>query len=139
MVSPPLPKVCRLNNGNLVMVFYHQNKKDDKAELRARCYTSELKLLWEKDLFTTEQKFFSFDMASHKNGFVVAIPSLEGLKFHSLNEHGGKTGYTEYKRMVGTPGFHLMRVGGKTIAVWEKGGPGNIKELTIKARVIAFD
>ena len=50
-----------------------------------------------------------------------------------------KTGYTLYEGMVGIPGFNLMCSNSKIMAVFEKGTAGNIKECTIKAKVIALD
>jgi hypothetical protein len=41
--------------------------------------------------------------------------------------------------MVGIPAFNMMCINGRPIVVFEEGGPGNIKELTIRTRVIALD
>jgi hypothetical protein len=134
------PKVCCLDNGDIVIVFYNKPNKDSKAGLWARYYTQELKLLWEKQLFDVDNPIFFFDVTSCKtDGFVVGIGQIEGLKFYFLNKNGTQIDSVRYKGMAGIPGFNLMRVNGKTIAVFEEGSEGNIKEMTIKAKVIALN
>jgi hypothetical protein len=41
--------------------------------------------------------------------------------------------------MVGIAGFNLMRTNNGTIAVFEQGTSGNVKECTVKTKVIALD
>jgi hypothetical protein len=135
------PKVCCLDNGNLVVGFYNKDKKESKSGLWARCYTQKLEFLWEKELFSIENSSFSFDIISCGSiGFRIAILNpIKGLKIYTFNENGDLIGSIEYRGMVVNPGFNLMRVGGKTIAVFEEGSPGRIEEVTIKAKVIALD
>jgi len=64
---------------------------------------------------------------------------LKGLKFYSFDKNGIRFNSTEYNGMVVPPGFNLMRINGRTIAVFEEGGPGRIEDITIKAKVIALD
>lgn len=135
------PRVCFLGNGNLVVVFHNKLDQDSKGGLWARCYTQKLELLWEKKMFSTDKSSILFDVTSYNsNGFGIAIlTSLKGLKFYSFNENGNKIGFAEYKGMAGISGFNLMRINGRSIAVFEEGGPGRIDEFTIKTKVIAFD
>ena len=139
------PKVCQLDNGNIVVV-HGKESTDSKRWLWARCYTQGLKLLWEKEIFCADDSPdklpFYFDLTScGSKGFVAGILTpLEGLKFYFFNEDGSEIDYTEYKGMVGSPGFNLMRIRGRTIAVFQDcSGPGKIQEITIKAKVIALD
>jgi hypothetical protein len=142
------PKVCYLDNGNIVVLYNKENTdpNDPKTRLWARCYTQQLKLLWEKEIFTAEKSLnklpFYFDIVSHDSGgFVTVIRTpVEYLRFYFFDAAGNKTDYAEYKGLVSTPGFNLMRMNGRTIAVFEEfSGQGNIKEITIKAKVIAID
>jgi hypothetical protein len=140
------PKVCCLDNGNIVVLYRKESTDPNKTLLSARCYTKELKLLWEKEIFAADKSPnklpFYFDVIVHgSKGFVAAILTpIEGLEFYFFDEAGSKIGYAEYKSMVGTPGFNLMRMNSRTIAVFEEfSGQGNIKEITIKAKVIALD
>lgn len=135
------PKVCCLTNGNIVMVFFNKLKEDSDAGLWARCYTQKLKLLWEKEIFSVDEPSFLFDMTLHSSdAFIVAkITPAKGVGFFAFNENGNRIGFVEYKGMVGMSGFNLIRMHNRTIAVFEEGSPGNIQELTIKAKVIALD
>jgi len=137
------PKVCCLDNGNII-VLYRKESADSKTRLWARCYTQELKLLWEKEIFVADKSPFAFDIVSRgSSGFTVGIvPQIQQnnvLEFYFFNVDGTKTGYTLYEGMVGMLGFNLMYVNGRTIAVFQEYTPGNIKECTIKAKVIALD
>jgi len=137
------PKLCCLDNGNII-VLYRKESTDSKTLLWARSYTQELKLLWEKEIFVAGQSTFAFDIVSHgPSGFTVGIiPKIQQnnvLGFYFFNEDGTKTGHTQYEGMVGMLGFNLMYVNGKTIAVFQEYTPGNIKECTIKAKVIALN
>lgn len=137
------PKVCCLDNGNII-VLYRKESADSKTRLWAQCYTQELKLLWEKEIFVADKSPFAFDIVSRgSSGFTVGIvPQIQQnnvLEFYFFNEDGTKTGYTLYEGMVGMLGFNLMYVNGRTIAVFQEYIPGNIKECTIKAKVIALD
>ncbi len=135
------PKVCSLRKGSIAMVFYNQEEKGSVTKLWARCYSPELALLWEKEILAKNKPLSRFDVVSSGTGgfVVVAVTPLESLEFYSFNEKGRRTGYAEYKGMVGTPGFSVLRVNNKIISVFEEGSEGSIKELTIKAKVVAFD
>ncbi|HUT29943.1 MAG TPA: hypothetical protein VMX13_09135 [Sedimentisphaerales bacterium] len=140
-----LPKVCCLDNGNIILL-YRKASADSKTRLSARCYTQELELLWEKEIFSAEDSThklpFYFDVTScGSKGFAVGVLTpLEGLKFYFFDKDGGKVDYTEYRGMVSIPGFNLMRIRGGTIAVFEEySGHGKFEEITIKAKVIAVD
>lgn len=135
-----LPKVCCLDNGNIIVV-YKKKSEHAKAQLWARCYTQELKLLWEKEIFVADKLPFSFDVTSCGSaGFVIGVVlQLDGLEFYSFDKDGKKTGYTLYEGMVGISGFNLMCLNNKAIAIFKEGTAGNINECTIKAKAIALD
>jgi hypothetical protein len=137
------PKVCCLDNGNII-VFYKIKSEYPKTLLWARCYTKELKLFWEKELFAADKMPFFFDMVSRRaGGFIAWIGQKESLEFYFLNNDGTKTDYVQYKSTsggtFGIPGFNLFRVNGRTLAVFKEGTAGNIKECSIKTKVIALD
>ena len=139
------PKVCCLDNGHIILL-YSKASSESNTRLSARCYTQELELLWEKEIFSADDSPnklpFYFDVTSRgSKGFAVGLlRPLEGLKFYLFDKDGGKVHYTEYKGMVGAPGFNLMRITGRTIAVFEEySGQGRIEEITIKAKVVALD
>ena len=137
------PKVCCLDNGNII-VFYKIKSEYPKTPLWARCYTKELKLLWEKEIFAADKMPFFFDVVSRRTGgFVAWIGQMESLEFYFLDNDGTKIDYAQYKGTpggaFGVAGFNLFRVNGRTIAVFKEGTAGNIKECTIKAKVIALD
>jgi len=143
--GPLFPKVSCLDNGNIMLV-YRKASSDSKTRLWARCYTQELEVLWEKEIFSADESPnklpFYFDVTScGSKGFVVGVLTpLEGLKFYCLDKDGGKVDYTGYKGMVSIPGFNLMRIIGRTIAVFEEySGLGKIEEISVKAKVIALD
>lgn len=136
------PKVCCLDNGNIIVV--HKKKSEfSKTRLWARCYTKELKLLWEKEIFVADRFLFSFDVASRgTTGFVVGMAQQECLEFYFLDQDGVKIDYVEQKGVPGGVfgvGLNLIRLNDKTFAVFKEGTAGNIKECTIKAKVIALD
>jgi len=137
------PKVCCLDNGNIVVLYSKENTdpNDLKTQLWTKCYTRELELLWEKEVFTADKTPFTFDIVSSgPGGFVVGIVlQLDGLELYSFDRNGIKKDYVQYKNMVGPAGFNLMNVKNKTIAVFEWGTEGNIKKCSMKARVIALD
>lgn len=137
------PKVCCLDNGNLIVLYL---KKSEVSEVRlwARCYTQELRLLWEKEIFVSNSFLFSFDVTSFVSaGFVAAMAQRECLEFYFLDNNGAKIGHVEYKGVpggaFGVAGLNLIPVNGEIIAVFKEGTAGNIKECTIKAKVIALD
>lgn len=140
------PKVCCLENGNIVVLYRKESTQSNKTLLLARCYTKELELLWEKEIFAADKSPnkspFYFDVTSNGSKCFVAailIP-VDGLEFYFFNDAGDKVGYNQYKSMVGTPGFNIMRINGRTIAVFKEfSGQGNIKEIAIKAKVLALD
>jgi hypothetical protein len=140
-----LPKVCCLENGNII-VLYKNKSEYSKTLLGARCYTQDLKLLWEKEIFSSDKAPFFFDTVSYRTGgFIAWIGQIESLDFNFLDNDGTKINYIQYKGSVapggafGVAGFNLLRVNGKTIAVFKEGTPGNLKECSIKAKVIALD
>jgi hypothetical protein len=137
---PPLllPKVCSLDNGDIIAVYTKAGADPNKTLLTARCYTNKLKLLWEKEILSTN-RIFTFDVISYHSGFIVAA-ALNNLEFHSFSEDGTKIDYMQYsKDMIGIPGFNLMHLNSKVITVFEENTPGNIKKCSIKAKVIALD
>jgi len=138
------PKICCLGDASIVV--YNRESGNSKICLWARCYTQELKILWEKEIYCIEKSSgklpFYFDISTHNSmGFVVAIITpAEGLGFYSFDVVGNKVGYSEYKGMIGSPGFNLTRMNGRTMAIFEESsGYGKIKDITIKAKVIALD
>ena len=137
------PKVCCLDNGNMVVVYIKEST-GSKTRSWARCYTKELILLWEKEIFVADKFLFSFDVTlSVSGGFVVGTVEEECLGVYFLDKDGTRVDYAQYKSTqggtFGVAGFNLMRVNGRTIIVFKEGSAGNIKECTIKTKVIALD
>jgi hypothetical protein len=143
------PKVCYLDNGNIVVLYNKQSAESEdpnKTKVWARCYTQEMKLLWDKEIFEGDSfpnkiPFHFYLIKYGSKGFVsVKIKPAERLEFYYFDESGSKIGYYEYKGLVGTPGFNIIRMSDKIIAVFEEfSGEGNIKNITIKTKVIALD
>lgn len=137
------PEVCYLANGNIV-VIYNKEGTDSKTRLWVRCYTQELKLLWEKEILVTDRFLFYFDVTPWGSaGFVVGMVQRELLEFYFFDQDGIKLDYARYEGVpggaVGINGFNLIRVNSRTIAIFDEGTAGNIKEASIKAKVIALD
>jgi len=136
------PRVCCLDNGNIIVVYNKRSVKT-KTQLWARCYTQELKLLWEREILSTDRFLFSFDVASRDTtGFVVGMAQQECLEFYFLDQDGVKIEYVEQKGVPGGVfgvGLNLMCLNDRIIAVFEEGTAGNINECTIKAKVAALD
>jgi hypothetical protein len=135
------PKVCYLDNGNIV-VLYAKKNANLKTEFWARCYSQELKLLWEKLVFVADKLPFFFNITSRNQaGFVVGLSPqmLEGLEFYFFDKNGTQVDNAHYKGMVSASGFNLMRINEKIIAVFEEGSSGSAKDLIIKTKVIAFN
>jgi hypothetical protein len=139
------PKVCCLGNGNII-VLYKIKSEHSQTLLGARCYTEKLKLLWEKEVFSADKVPFFFDIAPYRTGdFIVWIGQTASLDFNYFGNDGMKIKSIQYKGSVtpggafGVSGFNLLRVNGKTIAVFNEGTAGNIKETSIRAKVIALD
>jgi hypothetical protein len=138
------PKVCYLANGNIVVVYNNKEGTDSKTRLWARCYTQELKFLWEKEILVIDTFIFSFDVTPRDSaGFIVGVAQGELLEFYFFDQEGVKIEYAKYEGVpggaVGISGFNLIRVNHRTIAVFDEGTAGNIKEASIKAKVIALD
>ena len=143
------PKVCYLDNGNIIVLYNKQSPESedpDKTKVWARCYTQELKLLWDKEIFAGDSfpnklPFHFYLIKYGSKGFVsVIVKPTEKLEFYYFNESGSKIGYYEYKGLIGSSGFNLVRMSDKIIAVFEEcSGQGNIKDITIKTKVIALD
>jgi len=143
------PRVCYLDNGNIVVLYNKEStgsEDPNKTKVWARCYTQELKLLWDKEIFAGEKfpnkmPFYFYLIPYGSKGFVsVIIKPAERLEFYYFNEFGSKIGNYEYKGLIGSSGFDLMRMSDKIIAVFEEfSGQGNIKDITIKTKVIALD
>ncbi len=138
-----LPKVCCLENGDII-VLYKKNNEYSKTLLEARCYTKELKLLWEKEIFVKDCHVFYSDVSSWgTEGFVVGVVQNELLEFYCFDQEGIKLDYIRYEGppggAVGINGFNLMRVNDRTISVFDEGTAGNIKEASMKAKVIALE
>jgi len=136
------PRVCCLGNGNIIVV-YKKESEDAKTRLWARCYTQELKLLWEREIFVADRFLFSFDVTPWgSTGFVAGMAQQECLEFYFLDQDGVKIDHVEHKGVPGGVfgvGLNLMCLNDKTIAVFIEGTAGNIKEASIKAKVIALD
>ena len=124
-----------------------QKKSADpnKTLLWVRCYTQELKLLWNKEIFATDKKPFAMDITARESGgFTVGIiqnivQQSNSLELDSFNNEGSKIDQINHKGIIGIGGFNLIHLNNKVIAVFEEGTTGNIKECTIKAKVIALD
>jgi hypothetical protein len=139
------PKVCCLDNGNIAVLYKKESADLNKTFLWVRCYTNELKLLWDKEIFITDREPFAMDITARESGgFTVGIiqhivQQSNSLELCSFDDKGNKIDQIKHKGIVSIGGFNLIRVPGKTIAVFQEGTAGNIKECSIKAKVIALD
>ena len=136
------PRVCRLDDGNVIVLYIKKNKID-KSDFLARCYSRKLEILWEKIIYTPDKTPFYWCATSCKSsGFVIGtIPQmLKGAEFYFFDKNGMQIGNNRYKGMISASGFNLMHAkNGETIAVFEEGSAGTVKELTIKTKVLALD
>jgi hypothetical protein len=140
------PKVCSLNNGNIVVLYKKESANPNKTLLATRCYTKELKLLWDKEIFSADKMPFAMDITSRdSDGFTIGIISYivqqsNNLLLDSFDNEGKKINSYSIKGIITLRGFNLMHIGDKVIAVFEEGTAetGN-PEGTMKARVIALD
>ena len=145
MFSLLLPKVCCLDNGNIAVLYKKENADPNKTLLWTRCYTKELKLLWDKEVFVADKQPFAMDITSRNSGgFIIGIvrhiiQQSGGLELCSFDDEGDKVDQIKYQGLVGIVGFNLMNVKDRTIVVFDWGTEGNIKECSIKAKVIALD
>jgi hypothetical protein len=139
------PKVCCLDNGNIVVLYKKESADPNKTSLWARCYTNELKLLWNKGIFVADNMPFAMDITDRESwGFTVGIiqnmvQRSNALELDSFDDEGNKIEQINYKGLIGLGGFNLMNLNNKMISVIEEGTPGNIKEASIRAKVIALD
>jgi hypothetical protein len=141
------PKVCYLDNGNIVVLYSKESSdpNDLKTRLWTRCYTHELELLWDKEIFVADKPPFAMYITDRESGgFIVGIiqhitQQSDSLEFNLFDNGGSKIDQINYKGIIGTGGFNLMRVNNRIIAVVEDGTPDNIKQASIKAKVIALD
>ncbi len=141
----PHPKVCSLNNGNIAVLYKKESADPNKTLLWTRCYTQQLKLLWDKEIFIADKRPFAMDITVRESGgFTVGIiqyfvQQSNSLELDSFNNEGNKIDSYNTKGIIGMGGFNLMHLNNKVIAVFEEGTAGNIRECTIKAKVIALD
>lgn len=142
------PKVCCLNNGNIAVLYKKESADPNKTLLWTRCYTQELKLLWDKEIFVADKTPFAMDIISRgSGGFTVGIiqyivQQSGGLEFDSFDDEGSKIDQINYKGIIGIGGFNLMHLNNKIIAVFEEGTAGKITgnpKGTREAKVIALD
>jgi len=137
---PPLlfPKICILDNSNIVAVYTKAGADPNKTLLTARCYTNKLKLLWEKEILSTDE-IVTFDIISNNSGFIAAA-ALNNLELYSFSDNGTKTEHIKYNdNSPGIPGFNLMRVNDKIIVVFEEGITPVDRKWNFKAKVISLD
>jgi len=139
------PKVCCLNNGNIAVLYKKENADPNKTLLWVRCYTNELKLLWDKEIFVADKQPFAMDITGRDSGgFTVGViqyivQQSNSLEFNSFNNKGSKIEQINHKGVIGMGGFNLMNVKDKTIAVFEWGTDRTVADWAIKAKVIAID
>lgn len=139
------PKVCCLNNGNIAVLYKKENADPNKTLLWVRCYTKELKLLWDKEIFVADKQPFAMDItARDSGGFTVGViqsivQQSNSLELDSFDDEGGKINQINHKGIIGIGGFNLMHLNDKVMAVFEEGTQGNIKESSVKTKVIALD
>gem|GEM_PF-6305671 len=135
------PKVCYLEDGNIVVVYNKENS-DLKMQLWARCYTPEFKILWDKDILPVDANIFSFDLVSTESGgFLMAVvkDQVEKVEFSYWDKECQIIKKSYYNGLVATHCFNLIRMKNKTIAIFEEySGRGNMKDITIKAKIIAL-
>lgn len=139
------PKVCCLDNGNIAVLYKKESADPNKTLLWVRCYTKELRLLWDKEIFVADKQPFAMDItARYSGGFTVGIiqsivQQSNSLELDSFDDEGGKINQINHKGIIGIGGFNLMHLNNKVIAVFEEGTPENIKEASIKTKVIALE
>jgi hypothetical protein len=139
------PKVCCLNNGNIVVLYEKENADPNKTLLWTRCYTKELKLLWDKEVFVADKPTFAMDITARgSGGFTVGViqyivQQSNSLEFDSFDNEGSKIEQINHKGIFGIEGFNLMHLNNKVIVVVEELTPVNSKDASMKAKVIALD
>jgi len=139
------PKVCCLNNGNIAVLYKKESADPNKTLLWVRCYTKQLKLLWDKEVFVADKQPFAMDITAREpKGFTVGIVQClvqqsNSLELDSFDDEGSKIEQVNHKGIISIGGFNLMRLNNKVIAVFEEGTPGNIKEASVKAKVIVLE
>jgi hypothetical protein len=104
-----------------------------------------LKLLWDKEIFVADKQPFAMDITSRgSGGFTVGIiqyivQQSNSLELDSFDNEGSKIDSDNIKGIIGIGGFNLMHINNETIVLFEEGTEGNIKECSVKAKVIALD
>jgi hypothetical protein len=139
------PKVCCLNNGNIAVLYKKESADPNKTFLWACCYTKELKLIWDKEIFATDKQPFAMDITARESGgFTVGIiqnivQKSNSLELDSFDNEGSKIDAYNIKDIIGIGGFNLMHLNKKVIAVFEESPLGEIKEYAIKAKIVAIE
>jgi hypothetical protein len=139
------PKVCCLGNGNIAVLYKKESADPNKTLLWTRCYTKELKLLWDKEVFVADKQPFVMDITSRKSGgFTIGIiqyivQQSNSLELNTFDNEGRETNSDSVKGIIGIGGFNLIPLNNIVVAVFEKSIVENIKEFTIKANAIAID
>jgi hypothetical protein len=133
------PKVSCMADGTIV-VLYNKVASNGRTLLFARCYTQELKFLWEREIFATNESTFAAEICSRNPpGFVIGILQNNRIGFHFYKTDGSEIDHTSYTGFIGVSKLYLGRVNDKIVSVFEQGSPGNIKEFTVKIKVLALN
>ncbi|MDD5135496.1 MAG: hypothetical protein PHP01_08815, partial [Phycisphaerae bacterium] len=117
----------------------------NKTLLWVRSYTRKLKLLWDKEIFIAEKQPFAMDItAGDSGGFTVGIiqyivQQSNSVELASFDNEGSKIDSYNIRGIIGIGGFNLMHLDNKVIAIFEESPLENIKEYTIKTKVITLD
>jgi hypothetical protein len=72
-----LPQICRINEGNLLIV-YDKDARFAASDIVMRAYSSDLRLLWEKDVLKSESIVLFKITPVKENGFVLAAKVVPG-------------------------------------------------------------
>lgn len=95
LVGSFVPRLCNLADGNLVVIYYKKDVADDPkismnfgGSIWARYYTPELKLIWERSLFSVPAPF-PCEIGSHPmQGFLIRNPHQQQI--YHFNSEGIK-------------------------------------------------
>jgi hypothetical protein len=85
-----LPQTCRINGGNLLIV-YDKDARFAASDIVMRAYSSDLKLLWEKEVLKSESIVLFKLTPVNQNGFVLAANIASGdLMVYQYDEKGNQ-------------------------------------------------
>ncbi|MFA5251510.1 MAG: hypothetical protein WC454_02860 [Phycisphaerae bacterium] len=85
-----LPQICQINGGNLLIV-YDKDTRFAASDIIMRAYSSDLRLLWEKEVLKSESIVLFKITPVKENGFVLVAKVVSGdLKVHQYDGKGNQ-------------------------------------------------